>query len=175
LIHILSVSSNYRHLGACRGHSSQVRNLDFSQDGSAIRSCDASKELLYWDVDSVQRITQPNIYRNLRWKTHSCIFGWGLQGIFNRSDGEKLLPPDSEINCIGRAFNGKILVAAGSNMVRSAIKAFDYPVLSNAMPNQYGGHSSPVLDLAFIDSDRGSRLVSAGGNDSCVFLWDIIK
>lgn len=163
----------YKHLGSCRGHSSQVRNLDFSEDGKVLRSCDASKELLFWDIESFQRITQPSVYRNQRWKTSSCIFGWGLQGIFNRFDGEKMLPADSEINCISRSQNGRIVVAAGSNILRSAIKAFNYPALPSATPAQYGGHSSPVLDLAFIETPPGTRLVSAGGNDSCLFLWDV--
>lgn len=173
LIHLLSCAAGYRNIGACRGHSSQVRNLDFSEDGSVLRSADASKELLYWDVESCQRITQPNAYRNHQWKSHSCIYGWGLQGIFNRVDGDKAAPTDSEINCVCRSQDGRIVVAAGSNILRSAIKAFDYPALASSQPTQCGGHSSPVLDLAFIEGTQGTRLVSAGGNDSCLFLWDV--
>eukprot|EP01039_Chlorochromonas_danica_P000794 gene794-862_t len=173
LIHLISNSSGYRQLGACRGHSSQIRCVDFSIDGSMLRSCDASKELLFWDIESCQRITQPTLFRNQQWYSNSCIYGWGLQGIFNRWNGDKSLPPDGEINCVTRSPDGSIVIAAGSNINRSAIKAFDYPVLMSAQPTQYGGHSSPVLDVSFIQTVHGVRLISAGGNDSCIFIWDV--
>ncbi|RYH28592.1 hypothetical protein EON65_11620 [archaeon] len=173
LIHLLSVSGGYKHIGACRGHTSHVRSVDFSENGKYLRSCDASKELLHWDVESGQRLNQSIVYRNLTWKTQSCVYGWGLQGIHNKIDTSgkgQQVAPDTDISCVCR--HGKLVVAA-SSIQHSALKCFDYPVLSNAVPTQYGGHSSSVQDVLFIDTSKGVRLVSAGGVDSCLCLWDL--
>jgi WD40 repeat protein len=172
-IHILSTTNNYRHVAVCRGTTSQIKNLDFSIDGKVIKSTDGSRELLFWDVHSGQQITNSTIYRELQWNSFSCIYGWSLQGIFNRHDGEKLIQPDSEINCISRSPDGLILACGGSHTVKSAIKLFQYPTVPDSVPELYGGHTSPVLDVAFCGSDDNLHLISAGGNDSSVFLWDI--
>jgi WD40 repeat protein len=172
-IHVLSITNNYRHVAVCRGTTSQIKNLDFSIDGKVIKSTDGSRELLFWDVHSGQQITNSTIYRELQWNSFSCIYGWSLQGIFNRHDGEKLIQPDSEINCISRSPDGLILACGGSHTVKSAIKLFQYPTVPDSVPELYGGHTSPVLDVAFCGSDDNLHLISAGGNDSSVFLWDI--
>lgn len=177
-IHLLTSSGNgYRHMAVCKGHTSYIKNIDFAIDGRIIKTVDASKELLYWDVETGQRVTNNALYRDLEWYTHSCIYGWGMQGIFNRWDGEKILPPDSEINAVCRSIDGNLVACSGSHTVRSAIKLFTYPCLSDGVPSQHGGHTSPVLDLAFIrcpSSLKNMNLVSAGGNDSCIFLWDVV-
>ena len=76
-----------------------------------------------------------------------------------------------------RSLDGNFVACSGSHTVRSAIKLFTYPCLPDGIPSQHGGHTSPVLDLAFIRSAtsmKGMNLVSAGGNDSCIFLCDIV-
>lgn len=174
-IHLLSTRNGYRHLAICRGHTSQIKNIDFSLDGKIIKSSDGSRELLFWDVNTGQQLTNSNYYREQQWSSFSCIYGWGLQGVFNRFDGEKLIQPDSEINCVGRSPDGLIVASAGSHTVQSAIKLFQYPAISDAIPSgQAGGHTSPVLDIAFTGPDDYLTLISAGGNDSCIFLWEVV-
>jgi WD40 repeat protein len=172
-IHLLNIQNHYRHIAICRGHTSHIKNIDFSSDGKIIKSSDTARELLYWDVGSGQQITNSNLYKEIGWNTFSCIYGWPLQGIFNRFDGEKLIQPDSEINCVSRSPDGLIVACAGSHTVKSAIKMFQYPAFSDAIPCLFGGHTSPVLDLAFSGPDDSLTLVSAGGNDSCIFLWNV--
>ena len=140
-----------------------------------MKSSDGSRELLFCDVNTGQQLTNSNYYREQQWDTFSCIYGWGLQGIFNRYDGEKLIQPDSEINCVGRSPDGLVIACAGSHTVQSAIKLFQYPAIGDAIPSgQCGGHTSPVLDIAFTGPDDYLTLISAGGNDSSVFLWDVV-
>jgi WD40 repeat protein len=178
-VHLLAIQSNgYRQIGLLKGHTSSIKNIDFSTDGRLLKTTDSSKELLFWDVDSLQRLTNATLYREASWQTNSCIYGWGLQGIFNRYDTDKVLPIDTEINCVCRSLDGNVVIASGSHTVRSAIKLFPYPCMADSVPVCFGGHTSPVLDLQFVKSShsyKGMNLVSAGGNDSCLFLWDVVS
>jgi WD40 repeat protein len=174
-IHILSLLNGFKHVAVCRGHTSFIKNIDFSQDGRVIKSTDASRELLFWDVATGQRITNSAHYRELQWHTFTCIYGWSLQGIFNRFEGDRSAQPDSEINCLNRSPDGQLIACGGSHIIKSAIKLFQYPAISDAIPSLFGGHTSPVLDMVFTGRNDNITLISAGGNDSCVFLWDVIS
>ena len=176
LIHVLSATSGYRHVALCRGHSSYIRNIDFSTDGLTIRSTDAAKELLHWDVMTGQRVTNPSNFRDLEWVTHSSVYHWAAQGIYNRWNGNNFGAPDSEINCAARTPDGRYLVAGGSHTGHSALKLFNFPCLPNCIPSLHGGHTSPVLDLSFITlNSKAYQLISVGGNDSCIFQWKFKK
>jgi WD40 repeat protein len=177
IAHSATPGSGLKHVGVCKGHTSYIKNIDFSSDGRLIKTTDAAKELLFWDVESAQRLTNATAYRETQWHTNSCVYSWGLQGVFNRWDPEKVVQPDNEINCVCRSMDGNLVAASGSHTVRSAIKLFTYPCLTDSVPFSYGGHTSPVLDLQFVRSNqsfKGMNLVSAGGNDSCIFVWDVV-
>jgi microtubule-associated protein-like 6 len=155
LIHILSVSKSYRHVACCRGHTSWPRNIDFSTDGTVIQSTDAARELLHWDAQSGQQITNAKESRNVRWATWTSLFGWPVQGILNGDNGAVTL--DGEMNCVTRSKDGQLIVAGGSHTVNKAIKLFPFPCLSNAVPSLHGGHTSPVLDVAFTCGSTNSQ------------------
>lgn len=184
-IHLLSIAKGYRKVAICRGHTSSIKQLDFSNDGKIIKSNDiSSKELLFWDVETGQRIVNHLLYRDIAWSTFSCIYGWSLQGIFNRYHlgQEKFLPVENDVNCITKCpivmNNGsQQIVAVSSSLTgHSSIKLFPYPVLPDAIPKYYGGHTSPVADMAFVPMYNGTQLylITAGGNDSCIFIWDVL-
>lgn len=50
-------SGVYRRYGVCTGHGTMVKCFDFSRDGSAIQSNDASGELLFWEVVTGRQVT----------------------------------------------------------------------------------------------------------------------
>lgn len=171
LIHILDVQSNYKRLAVCRGHTSYIRMVDFSSDGAMLQSVDAARELLYWETSSGKQINNANRLRDLKWASWSCIYGWPVQGIFNGADAEGNLL-EGDINALCRSNNGGLVVTGGSSTVANAIKLFRFPCLPASMPRMYGGHSSPVLDIAFQFDD--AVVTSAGGNDTCLFQWQVI-
>lgn len=109
------------------------------------------------------------------WASFSCIYGWPLQGVFNRYEEDRLVSPDSEINCVARSFDGQCIAAAGTHTVAASIKLFAYPCLNDSIPFFFGGHTSPVTDLAFVRSGSRVLVASAGGNDSCIFLWEVVS
>lgn len=186
LIHLLRIHGDhelvgntvsFKHLSICRGHSSCIRNLDFSVDGKILQSTDGARELFHWDVATGARLLNPSDYRNVEWASFTCLYGWHVQGIFNCREGQQSL--DADVNCVSRCPDGSIIAVGTSQTVQNAIKLFDFPCLPKAIPSVHGGHTSPVLDVAFVlsgDSDRGLyELLSSGGNDSCVFQWTVIK
>ena len=53
-----------------------VTQLDWSVDGSAIKTNDTSYEILYYDVGSGQQDTAgATTYKDETWHTFNCIFG----------------------------------------------------------------------------------------------------
>ena len=168
LIHILSAQNNYKRIAICRGHSSYIKNIDFSSDGTILQSTDAVRELLYWQVSTGKIITNAHSVRNVKWQTWTCLYGWPVQGIFNGIHG---VPQEGEINAVCRTNDSRLLVAGASNTVNGAIKLFNYPTLSSACPALYGGHTSPPVDIVFLVNDR--KLISIGGNDTTIFEWEL--
>lgn len=83
---------------------------------------------------------------------------------------------DGEINSVDRSADGRWLVSGGSHTVHSAIKLFNYPCLSDAVPSVHGGHTSPVVDVKILQGGDGAlEVASAGGNDTCVFQWRLLE
>ena len=73
---------------------------------------------------------------------------------------------------MARSADGGLLAAAASNTPFGCLKLFRYPVgLGDAPLVAEGGHSSPPLDIVF--AARDVSLFSAGGNDSCIFQWEV--
>lgn len=89
--------------------------------------------------------------------SHFSIYGYPVQGIFNGVDGGIL---EGEICAVKRSHSGDMIVTGGSNTCRHAVKLFRFPCLSKAVPRTFGGHTSPVLDVAFSAQDHG--VISAG-------------
>ena len=169
LIHILSVSNSYRRIAICKGHQSAILNIDFSIDGRYIQANDSGREILFWEVSSGKQISQAAKVRDVEWNTWSCVYGWPCQGIHNGLEGTE---QNGDINAVVRSNDGKLLACGGSNTIDGAVKLFAFPVLDSAVPQFYGGHTSPVLDVSFSHSDE--YMISAGGNDLCVFQWRLV-
>lgn len=169
LIHLLSVVDGYHRRAICRGHSSYIKNIDFSADGRILQSTDAVRELLYWDVATGKKIHHPSKIRDTPWYTWTCCYGWPVQGIFNGVQGTSI---DSDMNAVCRSHNGGLLVAGGSSTVNSAVKLFRYPCVGKAIPSLHGGHTSPVLDVCFLANDKD--VVSVGGNDASILVWAVV-
>ena len=168
LIHLLSVQNGFKRVAVCRGHSSFVTHLDFSIDGRVLQSNDMGRSLLFWDVwEGGKLISQAARTRDVRWASWTCVYGWPCQGLFGDTSGAQ---EESEINAACLSDSGSVLACGSTNTMNGAVKLFRYPCMPGAVPKQYPGHISPVLDVKFLTGD--DFLVSAGGNDTCIFLWD---
>lgn len=74
----------------------------------------------------------------------------------------------TDVNSVSRSHNG-LLLATGDDF--GMVKLFKYPcVVEKAQNNEYSGHSSHVTKVKFSNNDR--YLVSTGGNDMTVMIWE---
>jgi echinoderm microtubule-associated protein-like 1/2 len=152
-----------------KGHTSHIKELDFSRDSKFIKASDTSRDLLYWSVETFKKVSNLSLVKSVQWATFTCQYGWGLQGIHNTAT---LNNGDQDVSCIARAEDKSILCVALNSQNSTGLKVFRYPCLGDAVPDVYPAHSSPVTDMVFTKSNK---LITAGGNDCTIIVWDIIQ
>eukprot|EP00949_MAST-11_sp_MAST-11-sp1_P001809 g1809.t1 len=167
------IGESYQLVHQCKGHSSYVTRLDVSIDGNWIRSNDGAYELLYWDLQKGQQMTDLKVMQTVRWNTTTCTCSWPTPGIWpHTSDG-------TDVNAVslysttqrsdGDLYDG-ILASADDY---GKVKVFKSPSRDwGAAFYEHRGHSSHVTNLAF--TVDGKRLISVGGADRCVFQWLVV-
>lgn len=70
------------------------------------------------------------------------------------------------MNAVDRSHSGH-LVATSDDFGK--VNVFRYPCLYGSVPAVYSGHSSHVMNVRWSLGDQ--YLLSAGGNDKCIFQW----
>ena len=169
-IHVYHCENKFRRIGICRGHSSFITHLDFSANGEMIQSNDGAYELLFWQIEpierngkstyKVQQYTSSFAARDVTWDDWTCVLGWPVQGIWPKfSDG-------TDVNS-AHCCNQKKYLVTGDDYFK--VTLFKYPCMPGAKRKEYSGHCSHVMNVRFMRDD--SRVVSAGGNDCSVFVW----
>ncbi|XP_043476559.1 echinoderm microtubule-associated protein-like 2 isoform X8 [Leptopilina heterotoma] len=171
-IYIYQVSEDaikYSRVGRCMpkrirrrgGHSSFITHLDWSADGNYLRSNSGDYELLYWNPGVCRQIPQSSTLRDVDWSTQNCVISFETIGIWpDGADG-------TDVNNCSRSGDGKLL-ATGDDFGK--VKLFSYPVCQpKSLHHSYGGHSSHVTNVAFLQDD--TRLASIGGGDTSVLQW----
>uniref|UniRef100_A0A1I8JPA6 HELP domain-containing protein n=1 Tax=Macrostomum lignano TaxID=282301 RepID=A0A1I8JPA6_9PLAT len=155
-IYIYRVSSNNRQLdlvAKCQGHTSFVTHIDWSADGTLLRSNSGDYELLYWKMPDGQREFDDSVTRDAKWQTGTCCLSFEVAGIWrDANDGT-----DVNAVCVDA---GGTLCAVGDDFGWVNLYSYPCPV---AAPDrrQGGGHSSHVTNVAF--TPDGKRLISCGG------------
>jgi len=66
---IYDVQNNYERIATCKGHSSYIHCLDWSQDSEAIRTVCGGYELLYFTKDGMQQTSGASAYKDELWAT----------------------------------------------------------------------------------------------------------
>jgi WD40 repeat protein len=165
-VDIYQVGGSWKKLGRCKGHSSWISHLDWSQDSTVIQSTDAAYEMLYWKPNGEQ---QTVCQRDQVWSTWTCTLGFWVMGIWQ--DGMN----GSDINSVDRSKNvnrtgqdgNEFLVAADDN---GKVWLFNYPaVIEDAPGHAFKGHASHVSNIRFSADDK--RVISTGGHDRSLFQW----
>ncbi|PAA71918.1 hypothetical protein BOX15_Mlig006608g1 [Macrostomum lignano] len=166
-IYIYRVSSNNGQLdlvAKCQGHTSFVTHIDWSADGTLLRSNSGDYELLYWKMPDGQREFDDSVTRDAKWQTGTCCLSFEVAGIWrDANDGT-----DVNAVCVDA---GGTLCAVGDDFGWVNLYSYPCPV---AAPDrrQGGGHSSHVTNVAF--TPDGKRLISCGGRDMAVMQWLLV-
>ena len=142
------------------------------------------REVFAWDSSNgSRRLSRDRDEAQEEWQSWSSNIGSPVAGAANTAGaavehGAAVEAPGpghpGDVNCVARSPDSRLL-AVGCSQVR-AVKLFSYPCPVDAVPCAYGGHASPVVDIAFVHtaaSNSSLVLVSAGGNDCCIFQWEV--
>ena len=146
-----------------------------SYDAQWLMSNDGSGEILYWDVNSGDQETRLDKIKGVSWSPLRCPLSWQTQGIW---------PTNGDLTDINACEARGVGVSGmegppGFGMIVTAddfgkVKVFNSPSMGWCAPCMvHRGHSAHVTNVCF--NADGSRVISVGGNDRCVFVWRVIQ
>lgn len=76
-------ADTYSAKGTLKGHNSPVQSLDWSKDSKYIRSCAENFEIMFFDVENMQRdINGASSTKDLEWASLCVKIDWNLQGVY---------------------------------------------------------------------------------------------
>lgn len=120
-----------RPIHRLRGHSSYITHVDWSRDGTLIRSTCGAYELLLWDSSSGRAATGV-VEADVNWSTHTCVLGFAVMGIWPKySDG-------TDINAVSVSKKKNIISTADDF---GKLSILNFPCIVSAAPKRsYNGH-----------------------------------
>ncbi|XP_052476132.1 echinoderm microtubule-associated protein-like 1 isoform X6 [Carassius gibelio] len=166
-IYIYAVAENgkkYSRVGKCSGHSSFITHLDWSVDSQYLVSNSGDYEILYWIPSVCKQVVSVETTRDIEWATFTCILGFHVFGLWpDGSDG-------TDINAVCSS-NAKKLLVTGDDFGK--VHLFSFPCSQSRAPSHiYGGHSSHVTNVNFLNDD--SQIISTGGKDMSIMQWRVV-
>lgn len=154
--------TGYVLFATLKAHTSYITSLDWSADGTYIRSNCGSYELLFFNVDTKEQDTSgASNTRNTEWATQNCKLAWNVQGIYpHGTDG-------SHVNGVA-ALKSHNLLATGDDY--GLVNLYHDPCLEGYnKARSYRGHSEHVVRIKF--SQDGKYMISNGGYDQTIIQW----
>jgi WD40 repeat protein len=151
--------------------SSFIQHIDWNQAGDAIRTNDASYELLFYTIpDGIQNTSGGSSYKNEPWATQSCTLTWPTQGIWQ---------PGQDGTDINHADRSHAPVIDGMQLLATAddsgkLNVYRYPCPTEGSEAlKCDGHSSHVTKCRW--SPKDNYIFTLGGNDTTVMQWKVQK
>jgi echinoderm microtubule-associated protein-like 6 len=173
-IYVYSVAQRFKFKFKFSSHKASITHLDLSSDGKSMQSNCGAYELLFCNLSDGKPILRGTTLMNTEWSTWTCSLGWPVQGIWPAcADG-------TDVNAVDRSPGGSLLATGDDH---GKVKVFRYPVvMEKSESNLFAGHSSHVTNVRWVPgfdqlpgdgSSEGEDtfLISAGGNDKCLFQW----
>ena len=141
--------------------TSALTHLDWDVNSENIVCNSLAFELKFLSVVAKKRIDS-SASRDIDWNTWTCLFGFPVQGIW---------PPACTGYIVNYTCKNNANTVIATSDDYSLVKLFRYPcVVEKANYKAYKGHSSHICKIRF--SAKDMFLVSVGGNDKSVFIWE---
>lgn len=161
-------SCNIVPLRRLRGHRSYITHVDWSCDGSLLRSTCGAYEILMWDVESGKHILSSgrSTESDVKWETFTAPLGFGVMGVWPEgADG-------TDINAVDVSYHRNLVVTADDF---GNAKLLNYPCIVDKAPGHImNGHSSHVMSARFAGSND-DFVATVGGNDNTLMSWIITR
>lgn len=149
-----------KHAAVNLALTSALIHLDWTTDSQTLVVNSQAYELMWLDVGSKSRLNASGA-KDLDYATYTCTLGFAVQGIWPGVDY-------TDVNSTCRS-NDRQIIATGDDFGK--VNIFKFPcVMEKAGNKQYIGHSSHVTKVKFSANDK--YVVSTGGNDKTVIIWD---
>ena len=160
-VDLYDCSRSFKRVGVCKGHSSFVTHLDWSEDGRFLQTNSGDCELLFWEVPTCEQVRFPSALKDTKWDTWTCAIGWPVQGTWPKhADG-------SDVAAACRSADGETVAVADDH---GLVKLFRYPSdVGRAEYHGYLGHAARVANCRFSYNDE--FLITVGASDRCAFQW----
>ena len=201
-IYLIDITSDEMSISKMlTGPSSFLLTIDWSLDGKYLQTNDASREILYFHVKSStepkeakgeeeangvdvdtnvsqsKQVGSASSMKDVAWSRWTSIFGWCVSGVWEGTSDAT----DVNTTCRGGGNGGEdsTLLVVGDDMRN--VRLYNFPCLPDAEHVNYQGHHSHVMATRFCcrGGDEGTKkewyVVSAGGLDRCVFLWNVFE
>lgn len=158
-------NSKFLRIGTCGGHSSPIKEVDWSDDGYYLQSQSVNFELLFWKASTCKLIEDLELIANLTWSTHNCSLGFNVFGIWSDS-----LDPALIQNC-DRSNANDLIVSTTSN---GYINLFKWPADQNhCLSQRYFGNVERFNLIKFLPDD--SKIVTIDTKNCVTTEWIVEK
>ena len=157
--------SSFALVGKCKGHNAALTCIDWSSDGTYLRSVCNAYELLFWNMpDCTQDKNGASNTVDTEWDTGHAKFGWCVDGIFPKgTDG-------SHINSVDMN-EDESLIATGDDY--GLVNIFRNPCRAGSKPRSFRAHSEHVVRVRFGMRGLNQWLFSIGGYDQTLMQWKL--
>jgi WD40 repeat protein len=168
-LYLLNATAGFKVAAKGTAAHSFISRVDFSEDGATCRVNTGDHELLYFDAKSGAHIPEgASSFKDTVWATVRTPLNWHVQGVWpSYADG-------TDINAVA-VDAAQTMVASGDDFGR--VNLFRFPCIEHDIWErvELHGHSSHVTNVVFgpADAEGNQHLISAGGNDKCIFQWKL--
>lgn len=150
-------TSGFSLIGTCKAHNAAITCIDWSSDGTYLRTVCNAYELLFFRIPECKPDGGgASNTAGMEWDTAHAKFGWLVDGIFPKgTDG-------SHINSVDMN-EDESLVATGDDY--GLVNIFRNPCRLGSMPRSFRAHSEHVVRVRFGCKNFAHYLWSVGGYD----------
>eukprot|EP00794_Sanderia_malayensis_P020047 gene20047-22014_t len=163
-VDIYSVNERYKRVGNCKGSSSYITHLDFSDDSKYIQTNSGAAERLFYKMPVGKRITRKDEIDSIHWSTWTCVLGDEVNGIWEK------FTDTTDVNAAEANFQNGIIVT-GDDFGKVKLSRFPC-IKKGGKSRRYVGHSAHVTNVRF--SCDSSYVISTGGADHAIFQWRFV-
>jgi len=164
VIVIMDVAANYQVQSVLTTHHSFITHMDWSTDGTLLRSNDGAYELLFHDLSdpkSPAHVSSASSVKDTDWATSHCILSWECVGVVGQ-DG-------NFINTADRSPDRGLLATGNDD---GMVSLWRFPASGKAHQClDFEAHSSHVASTRF--TPDGTFLLTAGGHDLGLLQWKV--
>eukprot|EP00111_Clytia_hemisphaerica_P009365 TCONS_00027488-protein len=163
-IDIYSVLEKYKRVGQCKGNSSYITHIDWSEDSAYIQTNSGAAERLFYKMPNGKRVTRKEEIESIHWQTWTSVLGAEVNGIWEK------YTDTTDVNASDTNFQHGVIVT-GDDF--GLVKLFRFPCIKKgAKFRRYTGHSAHVTNVRF--TADGMHVITTGGADHAIFQWKFI-